>query len=169
MLRSGIMGKSQVRSFDYVNHPYERVREALSADPAAIFREATRAASSRAQSVAAALRVEIAGIEIGKEIAVTVREVDERAAGARSQPATRLAIEWEAATSPDLFPLMEAEIKVYPLTATETQLDFSGNYKPPGGWLGSAVDAAIGRKIAEAAVHRFVSEVADYLRRSLAD
>ena len=62
---------------------------------------------------------------------------------------------------------MKAELAVYPLTATETQLDFSGSYEPPGGWLGSAVDAVIGHKIAEASVHRFVGQVAEYLRGHL--
>jgi hypothetical protein len=36
------------------------------------------------------------------------------------------------------------------------------------GWLGSAVDAVAGHKIAEASVHRFVSQVAEYLRSTLA-
>jgi len=158
----------RVRSFDYVNHPYDQVREILTADAVAVFRDATRAATSRTRAVASALRVDIAGLEVAKEIAIRVRDVAESAGSAKSAPVTRLAIEWEAATAPGLFPLMKAELAVYPLTATETQLDFSGNYEPPGGWLGSAVDTVIGHKIAEASVHRFVSQVAAYLRERLA-
>lgn len=158
-----------IRSFDYINHPYDRVREALTTNPVAIFSQATQAARSRVQSLASALRVEIAGIEVGKEIAVTVNDVIEKSEGTRPEPRTRMAIEWEAASTPGLFPLMKAEISLYPLTATETQLDFSGHYTPPGGWLGSAVDAVIGRKIAEASVQRFVNQVAEYLRQSLAE
>jgi len=67
---------------------------------------------------------------------------------------------------PRLFPLMKAEISIYPFTATETQLDFLGVYKPPLGLLGKAVNAIIGHRIAEASVHRFVSDVAAYLRKS---
>ena len=62
---------------------------------------------------------------------------------------------------------MQAELSIYPLTASETQLDFRGQYEPPLGVLGSAIDAAVGHRIAEAAVHRFVGDVADYLRRTL--
>ena len=62
---------------------------------------------------------------------------------------------------------MSAELSVYPLTGTETQLDFHGHYEPPLGLLGGAVDAVIGHKIAEASVHRFVSDVAHYLRDTL--
>jgi hypothetical protein len=157
----------EIRSFDYVNFPYDRVRAALTGGALDVFRSATRAASSRAQSVASALRVEVAGIEIGKEISIAVNDITEREASATSSPVTRLKLEWEAASSPRLFPMMRAELDIYPLTATETQLDFSGSYEPPLGWLGSAVDAVVGHKIAEASVHRFVSELAQYLRKAL--
>jgi hypothetical protein len=153
----------EIRSFDYVNAPYESVRAALSKDALAIFRSATKAAAGRTHSVASALRVEIAGIELAKEIEISVKEVKE----APGSAVTRLELEWKAATAPGLFPMMRAELAVYPLTATETQLDFSGRYEPPLGWLGTAVDAAIGHRIAEASVHRFVSEVAHYLRSAL--
>ena len=83
-------------------------------------------------------------------------------------PATRLLLEWEAATMPRLFPLMKAELSIYPLTATETQLDFSGLYEPPFGAVGKAMNAIVGHRIAEVSVHRFISDVAAYLRKALA-
>jgi hypothetical protein len=45
-------------------------------------------------------------------------------------------LEWETATMPSLFPLMKGELSIYPLTATETQLDFLGFYEPPFGAVG---------------------------------
>jgi hypothetical protein len=83
-----------------------------------------------------------------------------------SGPATRLQLEWEAAKMPRLFPLMKADLFIYPITATETQLDFEGLYEPPLGPLGKAVNAMVGHRIAEASVHRFVSDVAEYLRKT---
>ena len=68
---------------------------------------------------------------------------------------------------PRLFPLMKADLSIYPLTATETQLDFKGLYEPPLGLLGKAVNAMVGHRIAEVSVHRFVSDVAQYLRETL--
>jgi hypothetical protein len=62
---------------------------------------------------------------------------------------------------------MKAELSIYPLTATETQLDFRGFYEPPFGTLGKAVDAMVGHRIAEVSVDRFVNDVAGYLRRTL--
>lgn len=153
--------RREIRSFDYVNHPYAAVRQALVADPAAIFGAATRAASSRAESVAAALRVNLAGLEVSTEIALSVGEI-EQTSGA--SPLTRIPVSWQAARRPGLFPLMQAELSIYPLTPTETQLDFLGHYEPPLSIVGDAADALVGHRIAEASVHRFVADVAQYLR-----
>jgi hypothetical protein len=62
---------------------------------------------------------------------------------------------------------MKADLALYPLTSTETQLDLSGNYQPPLGLVGSVIDAAVGNRIAEASVHQFITDVASYLRAEL--
>jgi hypothetical protein len=62
---------------------------------------------------------------------------------------------------------MSAELSVYPLTSTETQLDFLGHYEPPLSVLGGAIDAMVGHRIAEASVHRFIADIAQYLRHHL--
>ena len=157
----------EIRSFDYVNHSYARVREALTADPAAVFRAATKAAASRAESVAAELRVTVAGLEVGADVVLAIGTIEETGQTDSSR-VTRIPVEWEAAKRPRLFSLMKAQLSLYPLTATETQLDFLGQYDPPLGLLGGAVDAVVGRRIAEASVHRLVSDVARYLRQALA-
>jgi hypothetical protein len=118
--------------------------------------------------VASALRVNIGGLEVGKTIAIAIRKIEEQPGEVLSTPVTRLQLEWEAAASPRLFPLMKGELAIYPLTATETQLDFFGRYEPPLGALGSAMDAVAGHRVAEASVHRFLTDVADYLRKALA-
>jgi hypothetical protein len=63
---------------------------------------------------------------------------------------------------------MKAELSIYPLTSTETQLDFLGFYLPPLGAVGKALNAMVGHRIAEVSVHRFVSDVAGSLRQALA-
>jgi hypothetical protein len=80
----------------------------------------------------------------------------------------RWVLEWETANMPSLFPLMKGELSIYPLTATETQLDFLGFYEPPFGAVGKAMNAIVGHRIAEVSVHRFISDVAGYLRLALA-
>ena len=155
----------EIRSYDYVNRPYERVRDALSQNALTIFQSATKAAASRAQSVAAELHVDFGGIGVKTDINISVKSVE--VADAASAPSTRLLLEWEAATLPGLFPLMKGELSVYPLTSTETQLDFSGVYEPPFGAVGKTMNAIVGHRIAEVSVHRFVSDVASYLRQAL--
>jgi hypothetical protein len=162
------MARQEIRSYDYVNHPYARVREALVADPAGIFRAATRAAAARARSVAAELRVTIAGVDVAAEIVFTIGTIEDEAAGPHGAPLTRIPVSWEAARNPKFFPLMSSVLTIYPLTATETQLDFLGRYDPPLGVVGDAMDALVGRRIAEASVHRFITDVAQYLRDHLA-
>ncbi len=157
----------EIRCFDYVNHPYEQVRDALSKDSLAVFQSATKAAASRARSVASELRVEIGGIGVEADIIISVKKVEEKASEAMAGPVTRLQLEWQAAKLPSLFPLMKANLLIYPLTSTETQLDFSGLYEPPLGAVGKAMNAIAGHRIAEVSVHRFVSDVAGYLRQAL--
>jgi hypothetical protein len=157
----------EVRSFDYVNHPYERVRDALKQNAPAIFQEATKAAATRAHSVAAELHVDFGGIGVSTDINISVKSVEEKPADQSSARVTRLQLTWEAATVPRLFPLMNGELSVYPLTSTETQLDFFGVYQPPLGTVGKTMNAIIGHRIAEVSVHRFVNDVAGYLRRTL--
>ena len=157
----------KIRCYDYVNHPYDRVCDALKQNAVMVFQSATKTAASRAQSVAAELRVDFAGIGVKTDIKIDVKSVDEGAAGSASMPTTKLTLEWEAAKMPRLFPLMKGELFVYPLTATETQLDFSGIYKPPFGTVGKTMNAIVGHRLAEVSVHGFVSDVAAYLRHAL--
>jgi hypothetical protein len=156
-----------IRTFDYVNQPYERVRDALRDGPLDVFRSATKAAASRAHEVALGLHVNVGALKIGTEIALTVASITEEEGNSPASRRLLIDIEWEAARAARLFPLMNGQLAVYPLSATETQLDFSGRYEPPFGVLGTAVDALVGHRIADASVHRFVADVADYLRRTL--
>lgn len=159
---------SEIRVYDYVNHPYEQVRAALEKDAVAVFQSATSSAVSRARGVVSQLRVDVGVVVIESDINVSIAAVEESSSDSRSPRVTRLQLEWRASSIPVLFPVMKAELAIYPLTATETQLDFSGVYEPPLGVVGKAVDAVIGYRIAQASVHRFINEVAAYLRRKLA-
>jgi hypothetical protein len=158
----------EIRCYDYVNHSYERVRDVLKKDPLAIFQSATRAAASRAQSVSAELHVDFGGVGVSTDIRILIKSIEEKPADAIFSRKTHLLLEWEAAARPGLFPIMKGELSVYPLTATETQLDFWGLYEPPFGAVGKAVDTIVGHRIAEASLHRFITDVAGYLRKALA-
>jgi hypothetical protein len=95
-----------IRVYDYVNHPYEAVREILAANAQEVFRNATKVAAVRAKSLASELRVNVGGIEIGTDINITVKSVDAQPKQAAAPPTTRIALEWEAAKMPGLFPFV---------------------------------------------------------------
>ncbi len=155
-----------IRCYDYVNQPYSVVCEALRLHSNAVFRDATQSAESRAHGVASELRVNLAGFDIGKDIAINIKsylEVEQSLAGKKFT----VNLEWKAVDRPGLFPVMQANLDAYPITSTETQLDFQGQYEPPLGVLGRAIDAVVGHRIAEATVHQFLTEVAAYLRNHI--
>lgn len=157
----------EVRCLDRVDHPYELVRDVLGSEAGRVLRAAARAATARAQDVHAALRVTIAGVQLGADIALQVGPVVERTRGAAGRPVTRLQVRWQAARVPPLFPRMLGTLAIYPIAAGMTRLDFHGRYWPPLGPLGRALDAVLGRRIAAASVRHFVADVAAHLRRTL--
>jgi hypothetical protein len=157
----------QLRVFDYVNHPYTQVRDCLVQDANAVFQAATNAATSRAESVAAELRVNIAGLNVTKEIQIQIVGIEHRPPEGTVPPTTILRLRWQAATGARWFPAMTGQLSIYPLTGSETQLDFTGVYQPPLGAVGKALNAVIGHRIADASVHHFIQQVAAYLRRTL--
>jgi hypothetical protein len=158
----------ELRCYDYVNHPYPAVRDALRGDLAGVFERATRGATGRAEALAASLKVDVGPLEVGTDVAIELVAVEERDAGpAGRTPTTFLRLRWKAARAAALFPAMEAELLVYPLSRNETQLELHGRYTPPLGAVGSALDSLVGHRIADASVHRFVTEVATLLRTEL--
>lgn len=163
------MSKREVRAFDYVNKPYEPVRDVIKASAAEIFQRATKVAEDRSSDLVASLSVDLAGIQISKDIEIEVGEITEEHTGSGELGRlTRVVLQWHAKENPGLFPAMQATLFVYPLSFTETQIELSGHYDPPMGVLGSALDAVVGHRLAEASVHRFVHEVVERLRKDMA-
>lgn len=159
--------RREVRTYDYVNSPYDKVRALLTKEVGTVFHDATKSATSRAEAVVAELRASIGGVEVGTDVAIAIGDITETPRSVKTPPTTRIQFHWKASKTPRLFPVMHAELALYPLTATETQLEFTGTYDPPLGLVGAAGDAVLGHRIAEASVHRFLSDVAGYLRKRL--
>lgn len=159
----------ELRCYDYVNRPYTAVRDALRGDLAGICERATKGATGRADALAANLKVDLGAFEIGTNVAIEVVGFEEREQGPSGHVTTTcIRLKWKAAHAAALFPSMEAELLVYPLSRDETQIELHGHYTPPLGVLGSALDSLVGHRIADASVHRFVTDVASLLRGELA-
>lgn len=158
--------RHELRCFDYVNRPYDQVKEALAGNALAIFERATRWAADRNRDSGAELRVRIGAVEIAAGIAIDVTGI----AAARSpanQPAIRIDLTWKSEHRPGLFPEMTGALWVYALSSHETQIELTGSYDPPLGLLGDAIDAIVLHRIAEESVRRFITDVAGYLRDEL--
>lgn len=148
----------EVRCYDYVSAPYERVRDLLRRDAAGIFSRATATATDRARELLATLRLNLGPVQVGVDVRLEVKNVSEDRT-ATGDPRTRVDFSWQAAQAAGLFPTMEATLGVYPLSPQETQLDLDGRYRPPLGPVGTALDAAVGHRVAEATLLRLLHDV----------
>ena len=156
----------EVRCYDYVTATYQRVRDLLHADAARIFSRATATANERARELTTTLRLNVGPMEVGVDVRLQVTAVaDEKTA--TGDPRTRLDFTWAAAQSAGFFPSMEATLSVYALSPHETQLDLHGRYRPPLGKVGTAIDAAVGHRVAEATLLRLLRDVRTEILREL--
>src|SRR5688572_1453799 len=132
----------EIRCWAYVTRPYADVRHALLREPARFLGGPTSKAVERAQQLRSTLKVDLAGLEIGKDVVIDVVELDfmRHPPHEPTAPAVTLELQWKAATNAALFPAMRARLMIYALSAGETQLDLLGWYTPPGGFIGSAAD-----------------------------
>ena len=152
-----------------VDRPYDPVAALLRGRPFELLQRATTAAAARAASAAANLRVEVAGVDLGVNVRLWIRNVRDTQTDAGASPALCVELSWEAVRTPALFPAMLAQLLAWPLSPSKTQLEIRGAYWTPLGPLGSAIDAAIGHRIAEAAVQHFLEDIVTELQRELPD
>lgn len=156
-----------IRCHQYVNRPFTEVRELLRQRAQTVFQGATQSAAARADALGASLHATVAGLDVGVDVRIHIRATRDEKGVAGMSPVTRFTLGWEAMRATALFPVMSAELSLWPLTSTETQLEIEGAYRPPLGALGTAIDAAVGHRLAEAVVHRFLDDVVEQLRREL--
>src|SRR5215469_13972423 len=77
-----------------------------------------------------------------------------------TQESVGLAIRWEATGSAgELFPVLDADIRLARAGERTAMLTMSGVYRPPLGALGQALDRAILHRVAAATIRDFVARV----------
>jgi hypothetical protein len=150
----------ELHCYDYVNQPYEIVRRAVLADPLELFTRATSAGRG------SRLHVMLGAIELGAEIEIEIRSIGEKHEPFE-RPSLMITLAWHSRRRVALFPTLAAQLVVYPLTPTETQVELTGTYDPPLGIVGEAVDAAVLHRFAKESAAGFVREIATHLRRNL--
>lgn len=152
-------------TYAYVRQPFDEIARLLAEVPATILQPATDRAAGEARTLQSELVVELGSFEVGRDITIEVGELKPL-----SMLAVALPLRWRATSREGLFPQMEAtlELQAMSLRAPLTQVTLIGSYRPPLGVVGAAGDALLGKRVAEAAVHRFVEDVADRIETAMA-
>lgn len=157
----------RVRVYGYVDRPYEKVRNLLRSHGEEVLQRATNTAGERARDLVTRLHVDAAGFELGVDVVVQVTKRPDEEGLAGLPPITHLGLSWEAAAREGLFPSMSAELALSPMTFAETRVELDGVYRPPLAIVGKVFDAAVGHRIAEAAVHRLLNDLIEQVRREV--
>jgi hypothetical protein len=150
--------------YGHVERPYDAVRQLLRSSAQLLVQRATKAARG---PVVARLWLEGAGVDVGVDVRVHVALRPDDPAQRGLPTVTHLALSWGAADGAALFPSMSADLALSPMRLAETRVEFVGTYEPPPGAVGRAVDAVVEHRIADVAVHHFVSDVLEQIRREL--
>ena len=151
----------------YVDRPYEAVRNLLQTRGGELLQRATMAAGDITQGLLARIRVGAAGLEVGVDVRVELTRQPSEPSVAGLPEVSHVGLSWKAARGEALFPSMRGDLSATALTFSDTRIAFEGVYTPPFGEVGRALDSLIGHRVAEAALHRFVLDVVEQIRREL--
>ncbi len=142
----------------FVELPIESslVERALTGAPATWFRGLAGEANHRGDTL-------LADVGFGQHVRVARQVAIELGTPVHTSGKTVLPIRWTPTGAPGLFPALEADMEVAPLTSDRTQLAMSARYVPPLGPIGGVVDRAILYRVAEATLKDFLDRVGDAL------
>jgi hypothetical protein len=76
-------------------------------------------------------------------------------------------LHWRAAEHPNLFPIMDADLRISDAGAAHIELCVVGEYRTPLGAVGAVADAVGGRRVAESSVRGFIGDIAQRLEAEL--
>ncbi len=135
--------------------PYALVARFLREDPAGVI---AAVGHSEAGKVHAHLVAHVPGtaFEFGAEAIIEVGDLEDVAGPI---PSLRIPVQWHGAGESHLLPEMVAHLEAFPATANDTELAIVGEYTPPLGALGAAVDHALMHRVASDAANGLLEAV----------
>jgi len=103
----------------------------------------------------------LAEVGFGDDVRVARKVEIEFGEPIRMPSKTVIPLHWAAAGATGLFPALDADLEVAPLSPSRTQLAMSARYVPPLGAVGRAIDRAVLFRVAEATLKDFLDHVAE--------
>lgn len=153
-----------VYHYQYIPARYEDVLALLQDRAAVVLQPATATATDRAREVVSTLHVQLGRFEVGREVHVELGDL-----ATEPHRRARLPLSWRAEHGATFFPSVEAKLEIAALSdkPPTTQIWLVGSYTPPLGVAGGVANDALGHRVAEAAVHRFVVDAVERIREEL--
>lgn len=151
-----------VRYYVELPHTLSALETALLSAPADVIPAIARSADERGQHLLTEVGFAIEGHRVSKKVEIEV------GAPVQSTTKTWLPISWHATGARGLFPVLEGDLELAPLSLHRTQLSLSARYQPPLGLAGRTVDRALLSRVAEATIKDFVDRVAQAIEARLA-
>jgi hypothetical protein len=105
----------------------------------------------------------LADVGFGARVRVARQVAVELGAPVHTGGKTVLPLRWTPTGAVGLFPALEADLEVAPLSSSRTQLAMSARYVPPLGPIGHVMDRAVLYRVAEATLKDFLDRVGDAL------
>jgi hypothetical protein len=143
----------EIRRYVYVERPFEDVWPLLTKAPG---KQLVEIGAGRYHGTSQ-LRAHLAGVDVNRTVKVRFGGV------VCDDAVARLALRWEDAGHPLLFPVLEGVIELVPLAFGRrqlTQVGLVGEYRPPLGRVGTLADSAAGAGVATESVERFLDDLA---------
>lgn len=143
-----------VHDFAYIDVPVGVVRARLVAGPNGWLESMATRATAHGDALRVRLGPHGTHGALAKRIDVEVGRPVARAG------ATLIPLTWRATGAPALFPVFRGDIEVAAIGGSETVVSIWGQYDPPLGALGDALDRFGLHRIAETSVRAFLQELA---------
>lgn len=142
--------------FTYAHRPMENILALFSAEPNEWVSQIFQQALEDSDLVRVRLGVG-ERIRLSKEAWVQLGEPEALKRG------VLIPIRIQVTGSPMLFPTLEGEIEIAAIGGELTQLTLSGNYTPPIGAIGDAIDKVLLHRVVESSIKHFVEAMAKSL------
>ncbi|HEX2029203.1 MAG TPA: hypothetical protein VHF25_14510 [Nitriliruptorales bacterium] len=139
MAGDGSDRERSIYAYTFVRAPFVEVARLVADDPAGVLGSAASVAAAHGRAVCASLRVRLGAFEIGREATIDIGQV--RWDG---NDRVQVALRWRDATSPGLFPAVQATLEVWGLSWRPPLVAVVGRYRPPWGGVGGGGGCAGG-------------------------